>query len=61
MEDTCTLCNKEAITKDHLMTTCKILRKKNLDLIREYKLDKSRVTGYGLTEERQKRREDPLF
>jgi hypothetical protein len=61
MEDTCTLCNKEAMTRDHLMTRCTTLKKENLDQIRECKLDKSKITGYGLAEERRRKREDPLF
>lgn len=61
MEDTCTLCNREAMTRDHLMTRCKTLRGENLDLIRECKLDKFKMTGYGLTEEKRRRREDPVF
>lgn len=59
MENNCTFCRKDAIIRDHLMIRYIILRNKNLDLIKECKLYKSKITGYGLAEKR--RREDPFF
>lgn len=37
-----------------------ILRKENMDLIREYKLDRFKITEYGLVKERRKKK-DLLF
>lgn len=62
IEDTCTICKKEAVSRDHIKTRFIILKKKNLDWIRECKLVKSKMTQYSLIEERRRRRrKDPLF
>jgi hypothetical protein len=48
------------MTRDHLITRYTILRKKNLDLLKECRLEKSKITRYSL-EKKRRRKENPLL
>lgn len=61
IEDVYTFFRKEAIMRNHLILRYITLKMENLDLIRKYKLDIYKITGYDLAEERGKIKKNTLL